>query len=635
MPNRSAVARRVRTSLTMIALLAGLAGGLCGMPSSALAQAESAATAKTDIEVISEVRFRDMEPTAKIALLELEEVPLDQPPAMAFFFGGSKTPTIGEVLTEIRTLADDAGTNGLVLRLRNTSLPMTVAEEIGTALAELRAKGKKVHLFADNYETAEFYLGTFCDDLIVQSGGAVSLPGMYMEEMYLADTMSWVGLTPQFIQVGDYKGANETMTRAAPSPQWDQNINGLLDSIYGNVRSRLKAARNMSDAQLDSAMKQAWMATGQTAKELGLVDTVIDLPELSAHLEKSYGVEELAWTNIFENRHGGSMDISNPFAMLSKLMREAEVQAKRESIAVVHITGPIVDGDSTSGGMFGEQSVGSATIRRALEEVADEELIKGVVLRIDSPGGSAIASEVIWQGVKRVRESKPVWVSVGSMAASGGYYIAVSGQKIYLNPSSIVGSIGVVGGKIAMGGLYDKVKVNVVGRARGPMGDMMSSARPWTPEQQDLVRQKMKETYDLFADRVKAGRPGIELAKTAEGRLFTGPTAVELKMGDELGGLDKAVTDLASSLKLESGAYDVLNYPGPRPFGEVIGEMLGGMGASAPVNGKSPTSMVLVDAVRQVVGPKAWPSVRDHLRSLAELRDEPVLLTSPRALIFR
>lgn len=622
MPNRSAVARRVRSSLTMIALLAGLAGGLCGMPSSVLAQAGGAATAPA-------------QSTAKVALLELEEVPLDQPPAMAFFFGGSKTPTIGEVLTEIRMLADDAGTNGLVLRLRNTSLPMTVAEEIGTALAELRAKGKKVHLFADNYETAEFYLGTFCDDLIVQSGGAVSLPGMYMEEMYLADTMSWVGLTPQFIQVGDYKGANETMTRAAPSPQWDQNINGLLDSIYGNVRSRLKASRNMSDAQLDSAMKQAWMATGQTAKVLGLVDTVIDLPELSAHLEKSYGVKELAWTNIFENRHGGSMDISNPFAMLSKLMREPEVQAKRESIAVVHITGPIVDGDSTSGGMFGEQSVGSATIRRALEEVADEELIKGVVLRIDSPGGSAIASEVIWQGVKRVRESKPVWVSVGSMAASGGYYIAVSGQKIYLNPSSIVGSIGVVGGKIAMGGLYDKVKVNVVGRARGPMGDMMSSARPWTPEQQDLVRQKMKETYDLFADRVKAGRPGIELAKTAEGRLFTGPTAVELKMGDELGGLDKAVTDLASSLKLESGAYDVLNYPGPRPFGEVIGEMLGGMGASAPVNGKSPTSMVLVDAVRQVVGPKAWPSVRDHLRSLAELRDEPVLLTSPRALIFR
>src|SRR5690606_7120002 len=135
-----------------------------------------------------------------------------------------------------------------------------------------------------------------------------------------------------------------------------------------------------------------------------------------------------------------------------------------------------------------------------------DDLIKGVIIRINSPGGSATASEVIWRGVQRVAAKKPVWVSVGSMAASGGYYIAVAGDKIYVTPSGIVGSIGVVGGKISMGGLYDLLHVNVVERARGPRADLFSSSQPWTDQQRAFVRDKMAETYDLFTRRVAQGR---------------------------------------------------------------------------------------------------------------------------------
>src|SRR5690606_18359825 len=200
----------------------------------------------------------------------------------------------------------------------------------------------------------------------------------------------------------------------------------------------------------------------------------------------------------------------------------------------------------------------------------------------NSPGGSAIASESIWLGLERIAESKPVWVSVGSMAASGGYYIAVAGERIYVNPSSIVGSIGVVGGKPVLGGTYDKRNINVVSRDRGPAASLMSTVEPWTEQQRTLVRERMTETYELFVERVKAGRRDIEIEKTAEGRLFAGRKAIELNMADRLGGLDVAIRDLAEELSLAEGRYDVMHYPGPKSIEEMLQEMLGGFGLSAP-----------------------------------------------------
>jgi protease-4 len=285
--------------------------------------------------------------------------------------------------------------------------------------------------------------------------------------------------------------------------------------------------------------------------------------------------------------------------------------------------------------------VGSRTVRNALEDILTEDLVKGVVVRIDSPGGSATASEIIWQGVKRVAEKKPVWVSVGSMAASGGYYIAVSGSKIYVNPSSIVGSIGVVGGKMSMEDLYKNLRVNVVGRGRGPMAEMFASHRVWSEEQRATVRAKMTETYELFTSRVSAGRPGIELSQTAEGRLFTGDKAIALKMADKLGGLRVAIEDMASELSLDD--YEVLDYPAPRAFPDVLKDAMGsfvsapgaiGAGIGAP--GATPSAPAIVGGVvREVLGEKAWRQMAPSVEAFMQLRDHKVLLVSPRMIVFR
>ncbi|MBX3386463.1 MAG: S49 family peptidase [Phycisphaeraceae bacterium] len=574
-----------------------------------------------------------------IGLIEIERAPRERASAAAALFEHPEQ-TLRSLIDAVDRAGNDPDLHGLVVRLRGASLSPTQIEELGTAIERLRASGRKVHVFSEAYDRAELMLGCYADQILIQSGGPVSLIGLYSEEIYLADTLEWIGVKADFIQVGDYKGASEALTRNAPSPQWDANINALLDSLFANLRTRIKTGRNLDDAQLDNAMRRAWIANHTTAREVGLIDAAMDLPEISAHLERFFnaGNHGLEWTNMLdESQRPQRRRIGNPLTLLGRVAAPPPMPT-RDTIAVLHIDGPIVDGESRSGGFSGNESVGSWTVRRSLGDIEDDDRIKGMIVRINSPGGSAIASEIIWQGVRRVAAKKPVWVSVGSMAASGGYYIAVAGDRIYVNPSSIVGSIGVVGGKLSLAGLHTKLKLRTHGRARGPMADLMSS-EPWTDEQRALVRTRMTEVYDLFAARVTTGRPGIDLARTAEGRLFTGSQAVDLKMADRLGGLQEAVNDMAKELKLEPGRFDLLDYPEPLGVGELFAELLGGASASSP---DAPAGAALTDplsplsaAIREAVGPDHWPAVRDHLTALTQLRHEPVILASPRIIILK
>ncbi len=573
----------------------------------------------------------------KIGMLEIKGSPKERPAELAWMFGSSE-PTLRQLVGSIK----DAGTNdelgSIIIRIKDAELNRTQVEELGQAITQARAKGKKVAVFAENMGPTEILLGSYADQSLVQSGGSVMLPGLYMEEMFLADTLSWIGVKADMVQIGDYKGANEMFVNAKPSEPWSQNLNQLLDSLYANMRKEIKSGRKLDDAQLDDAMKVAWMAEADDAVKAKLVDAAVDLPQLGQTVS---GSKSPSWETLdASGKPDFKIDEGNPFAAMSQMMgmfsKKPPTKAKGPTIAILHIDGEIIDGDSKQGGFSGGTSVGSRTIRNAIEDIRDQNLIKGVVVRINSPGGSAIASEIMWQGLRRLAEKKPVWVSVGSMAASGGYYLAVAGDKIYVNPSSIVGSIGVVGGKFSMAGLYDKVKLRVTPHARGPMAGMFNSAEPWNPEQLDLVKKKMKQTYDLFTKRVAAGRKGIDLSQTAEGRLFTGDKAISVKMADKVGTFDDAIKDLAKSLDMED--YGVMDFPAPRPLGEIVEEMFKGFGAAAPISGAIRSSAApaeLVATLRAIVGEKNWPTVSRSLDAMMVLRDEPVALTLPSALVIR
>ncbi|MFG0286049.1 MAG: S49 family peptidase [Phycisphaerales bacterium JB039] len=563
----------------------------------------------------------------RLGLLELKGTPTEAPNPFAWLIGTDGAPTLREVTDAITEAGASGDHDALVVRLKDAELGMAHVDEIGAAMRAARAAGTPVYVFAEMFGPTGLMLGAHADGVFLQQGSMISLPGLYMEEMYLADTLDWIGMKADLIQVGDYKGASEQMTRSEPSDAWDQNISHLLDSMYGHMTGTIAEGRGLSSTQMDRAMEIAWWAEGEEAIEAGLIDQVVDLPDLGDRVAAAMDQDtaSVQWETVAVGAGGQSLDTANPFAILSMLSSTPTHKPRRSTIAVLHIDGVIVDGDSTPESMFSSPSTGSRTIRNTIAKIAKEDLIEGVIVRISSPGGSAIASEVIWQGLRELAETKPVWVSVGSMAASGGYYIAVSGDRIWVDPSSIVGSIGVVGGKISMGELYDTLKINVVSRSRGPRADMFASDQPWDEDQRELVRRKLEQTYELFTERVRSGRPGIDLSRTAEGRLFLGEEAVELRMADDIGGLSDAAAAMASELGLSDP--DLMHYPGPKSFQEMMEEMFGGF-VQAPVGSASPA----LAGVREVLGEDLWAMAVEAATQLRQLRDEPALLIMPRVI---
>lgn len=577
---------------------------------------------------------RGLQPAAvrepvNVGLIELSGKLQSGPGPLDWMFP-SDSVQLPRLTSAIRNASDESGVDGLVIRLKDAQLSTSDVEELGAAIKQCRESGVKVHVFGESFSTADLLLGSYADEIICQSGGAIEFPGLSMEEMYLADTFAWAGLKADMVQVGDFKGANEEMVNGKPSEAWNTNIDSLLDSLYGNIRATMKAGRKMTDARLDAALERAWMTNAEEAVELGLIDSAIDLPTLTEHLAKSYGASVVWDDEIVSEPESQLGDMSNPFALLQALSREPNVETTGATIAVLHIEGEIVDGDSSGGGIFGGgSSVGSRDVRNAIEDILADDNIKAVLVRIDSPGGSATASEVMWQGLSRLAASKPVWASVGGMAASGGYYVASAVDKVYVNPSSIVGSIGVVGGKISPEGLFKKFHINVVSRGRGPRATLFDS-HAWTADETAIVREKMNRTYEQFTARVAAGRKGIDLAETAEGRLFTGADAIGLKMADRVGTMDDAIEALATFVDIDD--FDVVDYPGSKSIMEVAHDTFGSIQSPELA---SQSFGPIGPAMRALLGDRAWDQIRTQLSAFSQLRTARVILVAPRAIIFR
>lgn len=556
----------------------------------------------------------------------------ERPEPLAWLLGPDAPPTLRDMTASIEAAAAREDIPSLVMHLKDFQSDFSQVLALGAAMDRVRDAGKTVHLFSENYGPMELLLGASADEVIMQRGGMVSFPGLYSEELYLADTLSLVGLQADLIQIGDYKGAADQMARNSASPEWSANIDALLDDLWAQMGERLRKGRRLSEAQWRQVLDRGWSADADLAIELGLVDAAIDVVELKDHVAAAAGTSRIT-QDLAPEGEGGALDFNNPFAVLAMLMQEPDHTPTRDTIAVIHIDGPIVDGESTDAGLFGGATVGSRTIREALYDIEKEDLVKGVVVRIDSPGGSAIASEIIWQGLRRLAERKPVFVSVGSMAASGGYYIAVGGDRIYVDPASIVGSIGVVGGKIVLGGLFEKIDLGVTPRGRGPHAALLSSTRPWDEAERALVRAEMQNIYNLFTKRVTQGRgERVDLAKVAEGRLFTGRQAVANGMADGIRDFDETIAALAAEVGVDEGEYDVMTWPGPRSLMEMLESMMPMLAAPSVA---SPASQLPTESVRALIGEAAWESVRDALNALVLLRDRRVLLIAPRAIIVK
>ncbi len=589
----------------------------------------SQTTQDTPSQAGAEEAEDDTPVTPVVGWLELSEALRDGPAPFAWVDAEEAGPSLGDVLNQLDYVAEHDEYLGVVIYLDQPMLRLSQVLAIADKVAQVREAGKRVLIYAEAYDTMEYVLASSADLILLQHKGEVQLLGLSIEEMYLAGLLELVGAKADMVQIGKFKGASESLMRTGPSEEWNQNIDALLDDLYGQIIELITAGRSMTQDEVEGLLGDSWTMTDTDYLRRRVVDRLTDR-DLIDVTEVEFG-DNFNWDDSM-GLGSTSLQINNPMMLFGMLFKEADTRTTRPTIAVVHADGPIHSGDSSHGqGMFDTKSIGSRTMVEVLGDARDDDNIKGVILRINSPGGSALASEIIWQAVRDLGENKPVYVSIGSMAASGGYYIASAGDEIYLTPTSIVGSIGVVGGKIVLGGLYEKIGISVHQRSRGPMSSMFNSVEPFTEDQRLAVRRSMELIYDQFVQRVTIGRGSRlpDIASVAEGRLFTGRQAADNGMADKLGGVAVAMTDLAQELGLADDDYDVIHLPAPMSLQTYLNEVFGAQSPSAS------SAAPWLQAAKQVLGPRTWPSVSASLKGLMLLQREPVLTLMPAVIVVR
>lgn len=474
---------------------------------------------------------------AKIAILDLSDGVPEEPPTGLLGLP-SRAASLEELADQVESLERDKHTRGVLVRLAATRIGLARATEIGAMLERL---GKKVPVWchADDLGNGTLYLAARgCKRIWAAPGGSVDAVGLAAQLVYfhklLADEL---GLDVDFLQVGKYKGAEEPFTRDGPSPE----ARASLESTLAGLRAAWLGGIRVARPALDEALAEDGPYTAPRAKEQGIIDDVGYFDEARDALEKE------THASGAEVTIGPGADASGADALGEVLRVFAGDSLGPVQVAVVRAVGGI---SMEGGGSLGPSGIVERRLRSTLARIEKDDDIKAVVLRIDSPGGSALASDLLWHQLMRLRSKKPLVVSVGDMAASGGYYLASAGSVIVADETSIVGSIGVVGGKIAADRALQRVGVHA-DTVPARSGDPRAAARaafespllPWDDATRERLLETMSGIYDLFISRIAEGRgiPPDRVAASAEGRIFSGREGKERGLVDELGGLLEAV----------------------------------------------------------------------------------------------
>ena len=480
-------------------------------------------------------------------------------------------------------------------------------------------------------DTTSYVIASAATNICLLQGGEVFVPGIGFETTFFKGTLDKIGVQADYVQIGEYKGAEEPFTRTQPSEELKGEMENLVDAYYRQIVDGISLNRNLPAEKVKQAMDGAIIPAAQ-AKAEGFVDHLVDADGLRVLMKSELG-GEVHLQHDYGNVERESVDFSNPFAIF-KLFNQRPAVSNKSKIAVVYAEGTIVDGEG-GGGWTGGNSIGSEDIRKAMRMASRDDTVKAVVIRIDSPGGSALASEAMWQAVRHVAAEKPVIISIGSMAASGGYYLASAGEYVVADPAAIVGSIGVVGGKFVTTGLYEKLGISTMTFSRGQNASLFSSAQPFDDRQKRMVRTWMKNTYDQFTQRILITRGDRikDIDKIARGRIFLAADAKALGMVDQLGGLSAAIEVAADRSKLNGGAYDVTVVPAPTTLGDLLNGRDGAQAASSirpAMQWPMSAQALLAPLPREV-----QVSIGRQLQLMQLLQTRPVALMSPFVITTR
>ena len=444
-------------------------------------------------------------------------------------FGGPDQSLTG-LVSQFKKAKVDKRIKAILLDVNMSGVGWGKAEEIRDAITDFRTSGKPVYAYVEFGLNKEYYIATACDKIIVPPPGELFINGLAADVMFFRGSLDKLGIYPDIYQIGKYKSAGDMFTQKQMTDAHREYINSMLDDLYNRYINTIAQARHKTPEEVRAIIDNAPYSAVQ-AKEAGLVDEVLYKDDVEKQFKKLLGYKE---TDQFVAVRGADYRNVEP---------ESLGLNKGEKIAVIYASGEIGSGSSQNS-PSGDQSIGSDTVAKALNDAAADKSLKAIVLRVDSPGGSGLASDIIWHAVEAANQKKPVVVSMSDVAASGGYYISASAAKIIAQPSTITGSIGVVAGKPVMRGFYDWLGISNEYVLRGKNAGMFRETEKFSDDERKKFEEWIKTTYyQDFVPKVAKGRnkDAQFIDSVGQGRVWTGGQAKERGLVDDFGGLDKAI----------------------------------------------------------------------------------------------
>ncbi len=590
----------MRRALTLLMTLS--------LPVTTLAQDE--ASTGTSLE-------QDMpSPIQRLAELRLDEFVV--PARMINLPLPGRTQTLQDVLKRMHEWASDDGIGGVLLDVGNVGLGLADIQELRDGISALHAADKSVVAFLNGSGPMGYLLACQADEVVVPPVGGVSIPGIGGTFAYLKGHYQMLGFEFDVITAGRYKYPG-FLNEREPNDHFMEEYGAILDGLITDYKAIIAEGRDMPLERIDEAVDIA-MFSAEDAQKFGLVDRIAYYDECRDRLLK---------TNKFKRYHDSGRGLAhiNSIQDFMELINEQLQKAAEASravgpkLAVLHARGPIVDLSLGTG--FSSQMICRDDFIKVVDQLRRNKSIKGVVLRIDSPGGSAFASDAIWKALRRLDDTKPLVVSMGTVAGSGGYYIACPARRIFAQPTTITGSIGVLSIFQNAWSFFNRSDYEIAEMKRGARSTLGSPHRSMSHSDRAFIQDHILTIYDIFIDRVATTRrmPDQQVRELAEGRIYTGRQALDIGLVDELGGLADAIEATREMAGIPASAeLKILDYPRPSSLGELF-ESLSSVGvtqgvellakANAPVQPMSFEDQLRLFSAQHTA--LCWMAVPDYL----------------------
>jgi protease-4 len=562
-------------------------------------------------------RFTEQVPETTVLSLDLSQGLLEAKPDNPLARVSLRdTMDMRQFLEALEAAGRDPKVKGLVARLGRGSLGVAQIQELRDAIAAFHGQGKFAVAFAESFGeggngTLHYYLASAFQEVWLQPSGDLDMTGLVFESPFLRTALGKLGIEPRVDQREEYKGAMSALTDSQmPEPQ-RQNMQRLADAWIGQIARGVAESRGLTPEDVLKLIDQAPF-DGEAALGHGLVDRL------------AY------WDQVADAVLDQAGDTSELLALADYEQNREKPEAEGAVVALIYGLGPVVLDQGENDPVFGRVVMGADTVAAAIADAVEDSEVEAIVFRVDSPGGSYVASDAIWREMQKAREAgMPVIVSMSNLAASGGYFVAAPAHKIVAQPGTVTGSIGVVAGKLVLSGLWDKLSINWDGVQAGANANFWSMNQDFSPETWAKLQRFLDRTYEDFTGKVAQGR-GLDrdqVLQVAKGQIWSGEDALKLGLVDELGGLDRAFELALDAAGLPAdAAHQVQVFPErPDPIEQLLRDALGGniegLGAGALVRALARVTRAVLPLV------EAWEQIgadpRSRVVQAPELRPIP------------